>query len=656
MVRAFDFAGNVGDSKPPAQELIWVMTGDVTPPTTTLVSPVSGLTNVAGSIRVAAGATDPGGVLAKVELRVDDLAFATLTAPPFEATFDTASVANGDHVLTSKAYDTAGNTAVSDPVTIDVLNPGATFDPVAGAPSCDVVSSFCHTGILVMGRGPLGPEANASNTVDGCPDGTEGVYRTDESIEHVAISSLDGTPLSGGKLARVDVRAFVADPIFDRLDVYVAADPAAPEFVLRATVEPTVSGEQTLSAAVPLTYSERQVVRVALRGGGLAEACGTTGYDDRDDVVIATEPGTPDTTPPSVSLSAPAAGAKVRDIVAVSATASDDVGVEHVEFEVDGVFLSSDDTAPFTVSWNTSGLAPGTYTLTAVAFDHSGNSMRSAPVAVEVQDVVPPTASITAPVDGETASGTITVQVTATDDVGVTEVKLFRLDAAGVEMVVGTDTAAPWAFSTSVAALEDGGDYRFVARAYDAGKNVGESAPVTVHVALTGLASFDRKLKAPRCALPGARCWTGGLVVGRGPLGPEPSAPNTIAASCADGVSGFFHKDESVDVVAVRAVDRMAGLKEGGAVRIEAKVWATVSYVTDKLDVYVAPNALSPSWTWVATLTPTRAGPQVLGVDRVLGPGALQAVRVQLRHAGTEQSCSTGAFDDRDDLAFAVSK
>jgi large repetitive protein len=652
--KAFDVAGNVGDSK--SEPLIWVRTGDITSPTTAVVSPVSGLINVSGAIRVAAEATDPGGVLAKVELRVDDVAFATFTTAPFEATFDTASVANGDHVLTSKAYDTAGNTTVSDPVTINILNPGATFDPLAGAPSCEVVSSFCQTGILLMGRGPLGPEANASNTVDACPDGTEGVYRIDESIEHVAISSLDGALLTGGKLARVEVRAFVADPVYDRLDVYVAADPAAPEFVLRATVEPTVAGEQTLSATVPLAYSQRQVVRVALRGGGLAEACGTTGYDDRDDVVIATEPGTPDTKPPSVSISAPVAGAKVRDTVAVSAVASDDVGVERVDFEVDGIALSSDETAPFTVSWSTSGLAPGTYTLTAVAFDYSGNSRRSAPVSVEVEDVVAPTASITTPVDGETASATISVQVTAADDVGVTEVKLVRRDAAGVETVVATDTAAPWAFSTSVAALADGGDYRFIARAYDAGKNVGESAPVTVHVALSGLASFDRKLKVPKCALPGARCWTGGLVVGRGPLGPEPSAPNTIAASCPDGASGFFHLDESVDVVTVRAVNPVAGLKEGGAVRIEAKVWATVSYVTDKLDVYVAPNALSPSWEWVATLTPTRAGPQVLGVDHVLGTGALQAVRVQLRHAGTEQPCSPGAFDDHDDLAFAVSK
>ncbi len=257
----------------------------------------------------------------------------------------------------------------------------------------------------------------------------------------------------------------------------------------------------------------------------------------------------------------------------------------------------------------------------------------------------------------ETLAGAVTVQVTASDDVGVTRVELVRLDAAGLETLVATDDLAPWAFSTSVAGLVDGGDYRFVARAYDAGENVGDSAAVTVHVARTGLASFDKKLKAPKCALPGARCWTGGLVVGRGPLGPEPSAPNTIGASCADGASGYFHLDESSDVIAVRAIDPVAGLKELGAVRIEAKVWATASYATDRLDVYVAPNALSPAWELVDTLTPTRAGPQVLGVDTALRTGALQAVRVQLRHAGAESGgCSAGELDDRDDLVFSVTR
>ncbi|HSN15556.1 MAG TPA: hypothetical protein VLT61_13060, partial [Anaeromyxobacteraceae bacterium] len=72
-------------------------------------------------------------------------------------------------------------------------------------------------------------------------------------------------------------------------------------------------------------------------------------------------------------------------------------------------------------------------------------------------------------------------------------------------------------------------------------------------------------------------------------------------------------------------------------------------------DVFVAENAASPAWTRLATLSPARAGPQVLGVDHVLGVGALQAVRAQLRHAGDPAGgCSAGEYDDRDDLVFAV--
>ncbi|MGB8932717.1 MAG: Ig-like domain-containing protein, partial [Anaeromyxobacteraceae bacterium] len=390
---------------------------------------------------------------------------------------------------------------------------------------------------------------------------------------------------------------------------------------------------------------------------------GHTGYDDRDDVVIATLPGTPDTIPPTVTISSPAANAGVRGPIDVTAAVSDDVGVAYVEFRVDDVPLGDpvqfgfDDVAPFLATWSPAGLAPGTYELSAVAFDYAGNFAVSAAVPVVVEDVIAPTSLITNPVADETLGGALSVQADASDDVGVTRVELVRLDAAGVETLVATDDQAPWAFTTSVAGLADGGDYRFVARAYDAGGNVGDSAPVTVHVALSGLASFDRKLKAPKCALPGARCWTGGLVVGRGPLGPEGSAPNTIGAGCADGASGYFHFDESSDVIAVRAIDPAAGLRELGAVRIEAKVWATASYATDRLDFYVAPNALAPAWALVGTLTPTRAGPQVLGVDAALGTGALQAVRVQLRHAGAESGgCSAGELDDRDDLAFAVAK
>src|SRR4051812_32148003 len=43
-----------------------------------------------------------------------------------------------------------------------------------------------------------------------------------------------------------------------------------------------------------------------------------------------------DTTPPTVTLTAPAAGATVSGVVTLAASASDDVGGDHVDFLVDG--------------------------------------------------------------------------------------------------------------------------------------------------------------------------------------------------------------------------------------------------------------------------------------------------------------------------------
>jgi len=92
-----------------------------------------------------------------------------------------------------------------------------------------------------------------------------------------------------------------------------------------------------------------------------------------------------DTTPPSVSIGAPAAGATVSGTVSVAANASDNVGVASVQFKVDGVNLGpADTTAPFAVNWDTTALADGSHSLTAVARDAAGNVATAAAVVVGV--------------------------------------------------------------------------------------------------------------------------------------------------------------------------------------------------------------------------------------------------------------------------------
>ena len=92
-----------------------------------------------------------------------------------------------------------------------------------------------------------------------------------------------------------------------------------------------------------------------------------------------------DTTPPSVAIWAPAAGATVTGSVTLTAMAADDFGVASVQFRVSGAAVGTTDTAaPFSVAWNTTSWANGSYMVTAVARDAAGNQAESQPVVVTV--------------------------------------------------------------------------------------------------------------------------------------------------------------------------------------------------------------------------------------------------------------------------------
>src|SRR6185369_9875354 len=69
-----------------------------------------------------------------------------------------------------------------------------------------------------------------------------------------------------------------------------------------------------------------------------------------------------DITPPTVSITAPAAGATVSGSVAVTASASDNVGVTRVDVLVDGAIAGSDTAAPYSVAVDTTKLANGSHT------------------------------------------------------------------------------------------------------------------------------------------------------------------------------------------------------------------------------------------------------------------------------------------------------
>jgi hypothetical protein len=108
-----------------------------------------------------------------------------------------------------------------------------------------------------------------------------------------------------------------------------------------------------------------------------------------------------DTTPPTVSMTSPANGASVSGTITVSATASDNVGVAGVQFQLDGVNLGVQDTAsPYSTSWNSTTVANGSHTLSAIARDAAGNKT-TATVTITVSNV-PPTSALGVGVDAST--------------------------------------------------------------------------------------------------------------------------------------------------------------------------------------------------------------------------------------------------------------
>ena len=110
--------------------------------------------------------------------------------------------------------------------------------------------------------------------------------------------------------------------------------------------------------------------------------------------------------------------------------------------------------------------------------DNTDDVLRKIALGPSVVDVVAPTVAITSPVANATLSGTATVAVTASDNVGVAGVQ-FRLDSnpLGAE-----DTASPYSvvFNTALVA---NGTHTLTAVARDAAGNITTSAPVTFTVA-----------------------------------------------------------------------------------------------------------------------------------------------------------------------------
>lgn len=203
-----------------------------------------------------------------------------------------------------------------------------------------------------------------------------------------------------------------------------------------------------------------------------------------------------DQTPPTVAMTAPAAGALVSGTtVSLSATAADNIKVASVQFRLDGANVGSLlTTSPYTFVWSTVGVSDGSHSLTAVAKDAAGNATTASPVTITVDNAAP-TVSITAPSSSTTLTGTTTVAATATDNTGGSGIAKVELYVDGV--LTATALAPPYTFSWNTAAASFGG-HTLTVKVYDktTPANTATSAGIAVNVdnAISGDINGDGKV------------------------------------------------------------------------------------------------------------------------------------------------------------------
>ena len=385
---------------------------DTVPPTVGLTVPAPGA-SVSAVVTLTASASDNVGV-AGVQFLLDGAnlgAEVTGPGPTYTYSWNTATTANGPHTVSARARDAASNTATATNVNITVAN--ITADTTA--PSVALTA----------------PAAGATLT------GTVTVTAT--ATDNVAMAGVQFL-LDGANLG-----AEVTGP--------------GPTYTYSWNTATATNGSHTLSARA----------RDGAANTALAANVNITALND--------------TTPPTVSLTSPGAGAILNGTISLVASAADNGTLAGVQFRLDGVDLGAEVTGTgptYTYSWNTTTATNGPHTLSARARDAATNTALAANVNISVfNDTTPPTVSLTSPGAGAILNGTISLVASAADNGTLAGVQ-FRLD--GVDLgaeVTGTGPTYTYSWNTTTAT---NGPHALSARARDAATNTALAANVNISV------------------------------------------------------------------------------------------------------------------------------------------------------------------------------
>src|SRR5262249_43611422 len=369
------------------------------PPTVSISAPANNsIFTAPASVTVTASAADADGTVSKVDFFDGATLAATATAAPYSATL--ANLAPGTHVLTARATDNLGVSTTSAAVTVRVdAPPGVNISAPANnaiftapanitiaATATDTAGTVTKVdffdGATLIGTATAAPySVTLANAALGSHSFTARATDdlgavTTSSVINVVVNAAPAvaltSPTSGASFiapASIALTATAADSdgTIQKVDFFQGAPPlvapatAAPYSV---TWGPVAAGSYTLTA---VATDNRNA---------------TTTSAPVSVTVVANAL-------PTVSITSPTSGANfgAPANITVSATAADSDGsIQKVEFFYGGTNLIATLTAtPFSFTWT--GVAQGTYSLTAVATDNQNGTTTSAPVSVTVNNV-----------------------------------------------------------------------------------------------------------------------------------------------------------------------------------------------------------------------------------------------------------------------------
>jgi len=187
-----------------------------------------------------------------------------------------------------------------------------------------------------------------------------------------------------------------------------------------------------------------------------------------------------DSTPPTIIIMEPAAGQNLMGTVAIEVLATDDNGIDFIEFYIDGFSDTTDSSDPYIYEWDTETVSDDMeHIIAVVGYDLEGNSTLATPIAVYIDnfDNIAPMGQIQNPVPGQTVTGTIAIEISASDNVGVRQVDL-SIDG------IPRDTLFdyPYQYNWDTTQETDDEDHVISVVVSDTSDNISYVAPVSVYV------------------------------------------------------------------------------------------------------------------------------------------------------------------------------